>query len=242
MGNLLAINNTTFPTKEPFKYNYHYWTSFEPYAKWIGTQHKVFKGHAFHKRNYMTCTKVVVKTKINCHACPRHWESYMNCHQEAEILASEFNKRCHDISVKIAFITPSIASMDDISDFMKIYRVFKRSNKLLQEDEAVLLEERLLGDFKHFLSAKGQTFGEEYEELHAYSHFTYQMTNGQIVVSDLKGVVHDGVLRLTNPTIHSRDRRFGPKDDGEAGISRVCINHRCNKICQSIGLVPIGFG
>lgn len=46
------------------------------------------------------------------------------------------------------------------------------------------------------------------------------------------GVYRDGII-LTDPVVLSRQRKFGPTDLGEKGISSFFYHHRCNRFCQS---------
>ena len=53
---------------------------------------------------------------------------------------------------------------------------------------------------------------------------------------DLQGVKYSSEYRLTDPVVHSVDRLFGATDLGVVGMECVLANHKCNFICQSLGL------
>jgi hypothetical protein len=50
--------------------------------------------------------------------------------------------------------------------------------------------------------------------LQALSHFSYHYTSGQFVLCDLQGGIYKHAAVLTDPVVHSQDRRFGPTDLG----------------------------
>ncbi|KAH9488065.1 hypothetical protein Btru_065441 [Bulinus truncatus] len=70
--------------------------------------------------------------------------------------------------------------------------------------------------------------------LEAFVHYFYCHTNGQCVISNLKGEV-DRKFRynLTTPVFHSLSESFGERDRGEKGISLVIENHKCNSLCRN---------
>uniref|UniRef100_A0A914Y8K6 Alpha-type protein kinase domain-containing protein n=1 Tax=Panagrolaimus superbus TaxID=310955 RepID=A0A914Y8K6_9BILA len=79
------------------------------------------------------------------------------------------------------------------------------------------------------------------EMLLAFSHFTYQESNGYLMIVDLQGVINcneDGSnnLILTDPSIHSKNLlRFGKTNFGEKGMKNFFDEHRCNYFCKLLG-------
>lgn len=85
----------------------------------------------------------------------------------------------------------------------------------------------------------------------AFSHFSYYMSKGRIMVVDLQGVLqaHKNGLReyvLTDPAIHKRQQRklghlrlghFGRTDRGEKGMKAFWASHVCTDACSLLGLV-----
>ncbi|RUP44963.1 hypothetical protein BC936DRAFT_148790 [Jimgerdemannia flammicorona] len=68
----------------------------------------------------------------------------------------------------------------------------------------------------------------------AYSHFTWEASNNQLIVVDLQGVEYI----MTDPVIHSANplKDFGSTDLGLEGINLFFSNHRCNFVCKHLGL------
>jgi len=77
--------------------------------------------------------------------------------------------------------------------------------------------------------------------LEAFAHFTYEYTEGYLVVCDLQGIELNNEFLLTDPAIHCIDSlRFGRTNFGKEGINQCFIaNHRCNDICKKLKLSHI---
>eukprot|EP00667_Euglena_gracilis_P010932 EG_transcript_11139 len=67
----------------------------------------------------------------------------------------------------------------------------------------------------------------------AFSHFSYEYTDGKMMVVDIQGVGD----RYTDPQIHSTDgKAFGSGDMGLKGMEKFLKTHWCNSICTYLGL------
>jgi len=67
----------------------------------------------------------------------------------------------------------------------------------------------------------------------AFSHFTWETSNCNLLVCDIQGVEHF----FTDPQVHSSDGLgFGMGNRGEDGIRCFLESHRCNHICGQLGL------
>jgi len=74
---------------------------------------------------------------------------------------------------------------------------------------------------------------------HAFSHFTYEASGHRFIVVDIQGV-ND---YYTDPQIHTVDRKgFGLGNLGQDGINKFLETHKCNPICQFLGLPPVRSG
>lgn len=74
----------------------------------------------------------------------------------------------------------------------------------------------------------------------AFSHFTFERSQGQFLVCDLQGV---GEL-LTDPVIHTRDqKRFdrSKTNSNEEGFKLFFRTHECNDICRKLMLKSNGY-
>eukprot|EP00931_Biecheleriopsis_adriatica_P100619 TRINITY_DN75898_c0_g1_i1.p1 TRINITY_DN75898_c0_g1~~TRINITY_DN75898_c0_g1_i1.p1 ORF type:complete len:1263 (+),score=280.61 TRINITY_DN75898_c0_g1_i1:395-3790(+) len=110
-------------------------------------------------------------------------------------------------------------------------------------------EEYLKGHFVKLNSNAGYVNENDYSEhsavAQAFSHFTYDQSNGELLVVDLQGICgeQDGQAYslLTDPQVHSREGRahgesFGSGDLKDEGVSIFFKNHRCGPICQALKL------
>ncbi|KAI1692290.1 alpha-kinase family domain-containing protein [Ditylenchus destructor] len=82
------------------------------------------------------------------------------------------------------------------------------------------------------------------ELLMAFSHWTYQITRGYLIVVDLQGIISTDesgrkTLELTDPAIHCENlARFGRTNLGEEGMKAFFGRHACNKFCKAMKLEP----
>jgi elongation factor 2 kinase len=71
---------------------------------------------------------------------------------------------------------------------------------------------------------------------HAFSHFSFEKSNRQLIVVDVQGV---GDV-FTDPQIHTSERKdikqFGSGNLGLKGIALFLYTHRCNPICKHYNL------
>jgi hypothetical protein len=80
-----------------------------------------------------------------------------------------------------------------------------------------------------------------------FSHFTWSVTDGDILVCDLQGVWNalDG-FTLTDPAMHRSPRggraRKGATDKGQDGIDNFFKTHKCSALCRRLGLKAPGEG
>lgn len=108
------------------------------------------------------------------------------------------------------------------------------------------LAEPLIRNFKKFTSNSGWIDNDGSwmtEAMEAFSHYTYHMTCGELIVCDLQGRYRDNSrfrngksrFELTDVAICSRSRSFGPTDLAEKGIESFFANHVCNQFCNIHG-------
>ena len=74
------------------------------------------------------------------------------------------------------------------------------------------------------------------ELLHAFSHWTYEVTKSYMLVVDLQGVEREGHYLLTDPTIHGEDPGFGSTNLGELGMTQFFKTHECCSVCKEMHL------
>ncbi len=88
------------------------------------------------------------------------------------------------------------------------------------------MDEFLDGEYKKFSNNEFAKFGDHYD-LIEFSHWTYERTSKNMMVVDLQGWEKESkkVYYLTDPAIHSVDRKFGKTDLGPTGFNRFMLTH-----------------
>lgn len=140
----------------------------------------------------------------------------------------------------IAFAKSYLAEIDNMSSVWNpICYYCCRYKGRLSMDDFVLIEDRIEGPFRHFIFVDGTCEDDCPAILNAFLHFTYHQSEGKLVMCDFQGAEEkSNILHLTVPTVHSIERSFGPKDQGEEGIKEVLSNHKCNELCHKDWLKP----
>ncbi|CAF1194625.1 unnamed protein product [Adineta ricciae] len=180
--------------------------------------------------------KVVLKKYKNIHNNIDMKEKYLellDCQTIADHLAQEFNKL-------------SLSTNESTSTIKKIKFIM---TKLVFDPESegnvhfFTIERFIDGSYKKFSNNAGYVNHEDPAvTLQAFSHWTYERTNGNMIVVDLQGIdIGDNqTYLLTDPCIHSTDlTRFGRTNLGKPGIKRFFETHVCNSICQTLKLKMI---
>jgi len=136
----------------------------------------------------------------------------------ADSYALEFNKRSR--KRKVCFLPVSV------------YQLRERGGQLVN------VEPFLKGDYVKHNDNDGNV--ETKDELpQAFSHFSWEASNGQLLIVDIQGVANF----YTDPQIHSQDgQSFGQGNLGMKGIESFLSTHTCNSICRSLRLPQYQYG
>ena len=81
-----------------------------------------------------------------------------------------------------------------------------------------------------------QYVNSQFRTIPAFCHWSYASSGGQMMITDLQGVNYI----LTDPQVHSShpSAEFGLGGGDEQAMSEFFAQHRCNEICQALGLQP----
>jgi len=114
--------------------------------------------------------------------------------------------------------------------------------KLLRRGGQVCAVERFIsGPYRKHNNNYGFVNEDERNTPQAFSHFSYEVSNHQLLICDIQGVAD----LYTDPQIHTvagddkGDRPFGKGNLGQRGIDQFLKTHRCNPICRYLKLPPI---
>jgi len=66
----------------------------------------------------------------------------------------------------------------------------------------------------------------------AFSHFSFDHTDGREICVDIQGVG----CTWTDPQLHTCQKSFGPADLGEEGMRRFFRSHSCSPLCYAMQL------
>uniref|UniRef100_A0A7S3YR87 Alpha-type protein kinase domain-containing protein n=1 Tax=Lotharella globosa TaxID=91324 RepID=A0A7S3YR87_9EUKA len=95
------------------------------------------------------------------------------------------------------------------------------------------VERYIRGPYRKHNSNFGYVSEEERNTPQAFSHFSWHISNGEVLVVDLQGVSDV----YTDPQVHSvSGKGYGRGNLGMPGIRKFLETHRCNRICHYLRL------
>jgi len=98
------------------------------------------------------------------------------------------------------------------------------------------VERFISGHYRKYNNNRGWISEDERNTPSAFSHFTWEASDGGLLICDIQGV--DDVY--TDPQIHSKGGGgFGKGNLGVEGIDKFLETHKCNAICRFLGLANI---
>ena len=101
------------------------------------------------------------------------------------------------------------------------------------EGEWISVEPYIEGDYIKWNSNSG-AFRDEKLSVHAFCHWTYHQSGGNLLLCDAQGVRNADSYTITDPAICSRvNGQYGMTDCGEPAISQWFRGHKCNEFCNS---------
>uniref|UniRef100_A0AAR2L869 non-specific serine/threonine protein kinase n=1 Tax=Pygocentrus nattereri TaxID=42514 RepID=A0AAR2L869_PYGNA len=118
----------------------------------------------------------------------------------------------------------------------------RAAQKLMQKCQWLTIEGNMSGDFMKYNNNTGEEISPccaLEETVLAFSHWTYEYTQKELLVLDLQGVGVD----LTDPSViraddksSSEDLVFGPANLGDDAVQSFILKHTCNSCCRRLGL------
>jgi hypothetical protein len=113
--------------------------------------------------------------------------------------------------------------------------------ELITRSPRILLavEPHLSGEFIKHNNNNGFVSDDQRCTPQAFSHFTFHCSGGQLMIVDIQGVGDD----YTDPQILSRDGQgYGRGNLGQKGMRKFFKTHRCNAVCELLGLPVVRAG
>jgi len=165
------------------------------------------------------------------------WVPDLVAHKRAVKMAESFNRLHLNCSPRrtIQVLTPLVAKVDTRGGFhlLWLWNIFPMKN--VGENEYVSLEQYLTGHWQKFNSNAGWV-SESSLLLQAFSHWSAVKSGLRYLLCDLQGVQRGSEYLITDPCIHSVYEIHGPTDLGVAGMEMFLRGHKCNFICEELGL------
>ncbi|CEG48613.1 myosin heavy chain [Plasmopara halstedii] len=98
------------------------------------------------------------------------------------------------------------------------------------------VEAYIPGEYRKHNNNFGSVSDDERNTPQAFSHFTYEASNHELLAVDIQGV---GDM-YTDPQIHTLNGHdFGKGNLGVLGFQKFLSSHRCNSICRYLKLPPV---
>ena len=106
--------------------------------------------------------------------------------------------------------------------------------------QVIVLEPFIEGQYTKF----SNNFGYENKDYNAYipaafSHYTWLLSEGRLVINDIQGVFNNGKYILTDPAIQSVEKKYGGSDIGCFGLFVFLATHKHNDICKNWTWIPM---
>lgn len=138
----------------------------------------------------------------------------------ANILAQEWNRRITpgDKISSVSFVELAVCWLD-------------------KRKEYGLIEHSINGRFQKYSNHLGTSLlNEESNLAAAFSHFSWSVTKGRILVCNIQG----SDSQFTHPVLHTMGEGYAqfanPQNRGRTGISSFFEQHKCNEICSKLKL------
>ena len=181
---------------------------------------------AFYARTANSTSRFVVKSFKRSGKRMPHLVEDMRCQALCKSFALEFNAFSRDENSIDFLVTTGLKA--------------KSKPDLASPDIYLSLEPFIEGTYVKYNSNMGYVNDEVpsnrmNQVAQAFSHFTFERSQGLFLVSDLQGV---GSV-LTDPAIHTRDQKqfkLADSNLGEEGFKFFFATHVCNDICQRLQL------
>lgn len=100
----------------------------------------------------------------------------------------------------------------------------------------VSLEPYIYGKFQKFNNNAGWA-DENSPLMQTFFNWTADKSGYRYLICDLQGVQRGNEYLITDPCIHSKeDQSHGPTDQGVVGMENFFSGHKCNSLCEELGL------
>ena len=197
--------------------------TFSPTSFAEGRSRRSYKGTYLAPSNKKGQTCVVKEYKEKYMWAESDWDQDMVLQKKVIELAEKFNKET-GTSRPIYY-----ADCD-------VWKVSSRSSTGTPKlGEWCLVEDYITGEWTKWNTNAGYVNPRANTvSLHAFSHWTWAHTKGDVLVCDLQGVRRDDRYILTDPVICSTGQIYGETDLGVGGMAHFFSTHSCTSFCSHL--------
>lgn len=169
------------------------------------------------------CVRADLRTEWECLA------QVMKNHHAKLVL----DRCCSQLSAAIEVLGSLYAEVQKLGYGAR--HITDRKHRTVRETDFVVVQNKVSQPIQTFLLEDGTTRG-DHPLLQAFSHASYHFSDGEYVISGMKGLARgtrhgEKAYTLTSFACHSRSLQFGSNDLGEEGIKLFFENHQCTDLC-----------
>lgn len=193
------------------------------------------------RRFNQVAEKLEAEKKLNSsdETAPREGETKIDHENVERPIADEKSTPCSPQHVH----SPLLASSDSLPcPPQRLEFVQASLLRLNSSYEYFVMEPYIEGEYWKHNSNNGKILheGEWSDTPHAFSHFTFEESNHQVIVVDIQGVTTKEKLLFTDPQVHSSEsgeiKQHGTGNLGIDGIAMFLYTHQCNSVCRYLNL------
>ncbi|RYH27428.1 hypothetical protein EON65_13545 [archaeon] len=163
----------------------------------------------------------------------REYEKFLLCHSVSTFLADLFTIQKPKQYPNVCFAEASLMELtsEHTTDSSEIF--------MIKEEYINAPYEKYNSNAGYVSSSPSVVWLTDHGVVQAFSHWTYQVTNGMLMVVDCQGG-YDAKSRrfiLTDPAIHCKNPlMFGKTNMQTKGMQNFFKSHKCNACCKEMGL------
>ncbi|CAG8547970.1 10919_t:CDS:1 [Scutellospora calospora] len=194
----------------------------------------------FENESNISRTNNIIKINYEAPSCGREKIAYYgsNCFTGADIVIKRFKEESgidrYESAVLTTLVSQFLGNQFNNTETTSRKISFKNVHIVNYYDDLYFLESKL-DYFEKFNDNNGVRFSDDRcKTLEAFTHFTYNYSSQQLVVSDLQGDLD--TYELTDSAINSVYNLFGRTNLGTQGINNVINRHQCNSFCSKLNL------
>ncbi|XP_028416007.1 alpha-protein kinase 2-like [Dendronephthya gigantea] len=161
--------------------------------------------------------------------------------KETEQTHTQKSVQMHYLAKNFASQLQQKVAKDGIKDFGQIFEYKKVFMGKTDEGKYVTIEEYIDGEFVKYINNDGYICedGDICNKAQAFAHFTYEKSEGKLIVLDVQGAGHtlyDPEIATLELVGDDGNYMFCTGNLAEGAIIGFFNNHYCNKYCELLGL------